>query len=115
MLISTAFSVEGPTHASNRPHHNAARPFSESHQALARVTSGPGRVLAGACSQAAQAGQLSIGAPADLCVVDPNAFWQVTREALLSQSQHTPFLGIELPGRVCLTVVRGQIAWELAG
>ena len=84
-------------------------------QALARVTSGPGRVLAGACSQAAQAGQLSVGAPADLCVVDPNAFWQVTREALLSQSQHTPFLGIELPGRVCLTVVRGQIAWELAG
>ena len=84
-------------------------------QALARITSGPGQVLAGACSQAAQAGQLSVGAPADLCVVDPNAFWQVTREALLSQSQHTPFLGIELPGRVCLTVVRGQIAWELAG
>ena len=84
-------------------------------QALARVTSGPGQVLAGACSQAAQAGQLSVGAPADLCVVDQNAFWQVTREALLSQSQHTPFLGIELPGRVCLTVVRGQIAWELVG
>ena len=84
-------------------------------EALARVTSGPGRVLAGASVQATLAGQIGVGAPADLCVVDPKAFWQVNRESFLSQSQHTPFLGMELPGRVCLTMVRGQVAWELAG
>ena len=84
-------------------------------EALARVTSGPGRVLAGASAQAALSGQLGVGAPADLCVVDPKAYWQVTRESFLSQSQHTPFLGMELPGKVCLTMVRGQVAWEFAG
>ena len=83
--------------------------------AIARVTSGPGRVLTGACSAAAFAGQLGVGAPADLCIVDPNAFWQVNRESFLSQSQHTPFLGMEMPGKVCLTIVRGQVAWELVG
>jgi len=83
--------------------------------AIARVTSGPGRVLTGACSAAAFAGQIGVGAPADLCVVDPKAFWQVNRESFLSQSQHTPFLGMEMPGKVCLTIVRGQVAWELVG
>ena len=81
--------------------------------AIARVTSGPGRVLTSACSAAELAGQLGVGAPADLCVVDPQAYWQVNRQSFLSQSQHTPFLGAELPGRVCLTVVRGKVAWEL--
>jgi dihydroorotase len=83
--------------------------------ALARVTSGPGRVLAASSPVVAQAGQLAVGAPADLCIVDPNAYWQVSRQSLLSQSKHTPFLGIDLPGRVQTTIVRGQVAWELAG
>jgi dihydroorotase len=83
--------------------------------ALARVTSGPGRVL-GACSPAVvSAGQLGVGAPADLCIVDPNAYWKVSRQSLLSQSKHTPFLDMDLPGRVQATIVRGQVAWELAG
>jgi dihydroorotase len=83
--------------------------------ALARVTSGPGRVLAASSPVVAQAGQLAVGAPADLCIVDPNAYWQVSRQSLLSQSKHTPVLGIDLPGRVQTTIVRGQVAWELAG
>jgi dihydroorotase len=83
--------------------------------ALARVTSGPGRVLAASSSAIASAGQLGIGAPADLCIVDPSAYWQVSRQSLLSQSKHTPFLGIDLPGRVQTTIVRGQVAWEFAG
>jgi dihydroorotase len=83
--------------------------------ALARVTSGPGRVL-GACSPAVvSAGQLGVGAPADLCIVDPSAYWKVSRQSLLSQSKHTPFLDRDLPGRVQATIVRGQVAWELAG
>ena len=83
--------------------------------ALARVTSGPGRVLS-ACSPAiASAGQLGVGTPADLCIVDPAAYWKVSRQSLLSQSKHTPFLDMDLPGRVQTTIVRGQVAWELAG
>ncbi|MEY3739777.1 MAG: hypothetical protein RLZZ192_453 [Pseudomonadota bacterium] len=83
--------------------------------ALARVTSGPGSVLAASSPLVASAGKLDVGAAADLCIVDPDAYWKVSRQTLLSQSKHTPFLGIDLPGRVQTTIVRGQIAWEFAG
>ncbi|MCW3155889.1 dihydroorotase [Achromobacter spanius] len=88
--------------------------------ALARVTSGPGAVLSGIGSgsgsstsnPAAQAGQLGVGAPADVCVVDLDAEWLVTPTALQSRSPHTPFAGMMLPGRVRATVVGGQLVWE---
>jgi dihydroorotase len=47
-------------------------------------------------------------------VVDLDAYWTVERRSLLSQSQHTPFLGMELPAKVLATGVRGRIIWELA-
>jgi dihydroorotase len=47
--------------------------------------------------------------------MDPTAYWQVERETLISQSRHTPFLGMELPGRVKATLMRGRVIWEFAG
>ena len=38
--------------------------------------------------------------------------WTVTRAALKSQGKNTPFLGIELIGRVRHTLVDGQIVYE---
>jgi len=81
-------------------------------EALSRVTSQPGRLLAALSPAAAQAGELSLGSPADICIVDPEAYWFVEPSALVSQSKHTPFFGMELPGRVLITLVRGQIVWE---
>ncbi len=84
-------------------------------QALGRVTSGPASVLR-ACSPAMPPiGSLSVGAPADLCVVDLDDHWLVNRDALISQSRHTPFLGMELPARVKATIMRGRVVWEHAG
>ncbi|MFY0480902.1 dihydroorotase [Achromobacter marplatensis] len=80
--------------------------------ALARVTSGPGAVLGRLTPDAAQAGQLGVGAPADLCLVDLNAEWLVMPAALQSRSASTPFAGMMLPGRVRATVVGGRLAWE---
>ena len=40
------------------------------------------------------------GIGADVCVFDPAAYWRVERGALASQGKNTPFLGLELPGRV---------------
>ena len=57
-------------------------------------------------------GQLRVGAPADVCLFDPQAAWTVTGAALRSQSKHTPFGGYELPGRVRATVVGGRVAYE---
>lgn len=80
--------------------------------ALARVTVGPAEVLRHSMPALPLCGRIVVGAPADLCLVDIEAYWSVDRQALLSQSQHTPFIGSELPGRVKMTIVRGRVAWE---
>lgn len=85
------------------------QPLSE---ALARITSGPAAALGRITPAAAVAGQLGVGAPADLCLVDLDAEWLVTPAALQSRSAHTPFAGMMLPGRVRATVVGGRLAWE---
>jgi dihydroorotase len=80
--------------------------------ALARVTEGPAKVLTRSMPAIPSCGRLVVGASADLCLVNIDDHWLVDRQTLLSQSQHTPFIGTELPGRVNMTVVRGRIVWE---
>ncbi len=48
------------------------------------------------------------GNPANLVVVDPDARWQVRPAALASRSRNTPFVGMDLRGRVRHTVFRGD-------
>jgi dihydroorotase len=74
---------------------------------LARVTNDPARVLG------IEAGSLAVGAAADICVFDPLARFRVSRESLRSQGKNTPFLGQELTGRVCHTLIDGHVAFEL--
>ena len=78
--------------------------------ALARVTCDPARILG------VDAGHLSVGATADVCVFDPHAEFHVTRENLRSQGKNSPFLGLSLPGRVRYTLIEGYLAhgetWE---
>src|SRR2546423_3134146 len=74
--------------------------------ALARVTGDPARVLG------VDAGHLAVGAPADVCIFDPEQRWTVLPGALKSQGKNTPFLGLELQGKVRYTVVGGQIVHE---
>ena len=80
---------------------------------LATVTRGPVAVLGDALgSLSASAGRLVDGGVGDLCLFDAAAFWPVTGAALKSQGRHTPFAGLELPGRVRCTVVSGHVAFE---
>ncbi|MGE8658615.1 MAG: dihydroorotase [Achromobacter sp.] len=81
-------------------------------QALAPVTSGPAALLRGVSPALSGLGELGVGAPADLCLVDLEAEWLVTPGALQSHSRHTPFAGMMLPGRVRATLVGGRPAWE---
>ena len=75
-------------------------------QTLARITSGPARILGVA------AGRIEPGAPGDLVLFDPNAAWRATSAALKSQGKNTPFLGLELAGRVRATIVAGNVVHE---
>ncbi|GKS68409.1 dihydroorotase [Nitrosomonas sp. PY1] len=58
------------------------------------------------------AGNLSTGNAADICIFDPNDYWKVTSSSILSQGKNTPFLGMELPGKTRYTLVNGHIVYE---
>jgi dihydroorotase len=53
-------------------------------------------------------GRLSLGAPADLILFDPNVPFVLDRFSLRSKSKNTPFDGQRLQGRVLATFVGGQ-------
>ena len=74
--------------------------------ALARITSEPAKLI-GAAPATSQS-----DARADVCVFDPDAYWKVERGALRSQGKNTPFLGLEVPGKVRYTLVAGQVVHE---
>jgi len=83
---------------------------------LATVTAAPVAVIGDALgSLAASAGRLVEGGVADVCVFDAQAHWQVGPSALRSQGKHTPFSGYELPARVALTLVAGNVAFDARG
>ncbi len=77
--------------------------------AIARITSDAARIAG-----IAKGGHLSVGARADVCIFDPEAHQVITRQTLKSQGKNTPFLGLELPGKVMYTLVEGTLMYEAA-
>ena len=75
--------------------------------ALARVTSDPAAILG------IDTGSLEVGRRADICVFDPDEPWCVRPETLHSQGKNTPFIGWEMSGRVCSTLVGGRVVFEI--
>jgi dihydroorotase len=74
--------------------------------ALSKITFDAARILG------IDAGHLAPGAAADVCIFDPDRYWKVESAALRSQGKNTPFMGYEVPGRVCYTIVEGQVVYE---
>ena len=74
--------------------------------AIARITCDAARIAG------IEAGSLSVGSVADVCVFDPAVRWKVEPAALRSQGKHTPFLGYELSGQVKHTIVSGRHAFS---
>ena len=73
---------------------------------LAKITSDPARILG------IDAGHLTVGSAADICIFDPDHYWKVTSSAIQSQGKNTPFMGMEIPGGVKYTLVNGHIVYE---
>ena len=67
----------------------------------------PARILGQSC------GDLAVGSPADLALVDLERKWQLTTADIYSKSKNTPFLGREFTGRVVMTLFGGQITHKL--
>ncbi len=51
---------------------------------------------------------VSVDEPANLVLVDPAYRGKVNPDAFATRSRNTPYLGLELPGRVVATFLRGR-------
>ena len=80
-------------------------------RAIAALTVGPATVLADRSRRNGSVGLVE-GVPADLVVFDRSDRWTVSADALASKGKNTPLLGLDLPGRVLLTMAGGRVAYE---
>jgi len=71
------------------------------------LTSNPAKILK------INKGNLSIGADADLCIVDINKPWIVKKEKLISKSKNTSIEDKKLQGKVTNTFVKGKELFKL--
>ena len=113
-----------PTEAKERPFEEAPSGMLGLETALALVWSElvlpgvltPARAFA-ACSWEPAAiaglvdhgGPIVAGAPANLCVFDPEQRFEVDADRLASKARNTPYAGRSLTGRVRHTVLRGEV------
>lgn len=72
-----------------------------------RVTAGPAR-----CFNLPQ-GTLTVGAPADFCIVDTDTDWEFSTENMISRGKNNPYGGWSFHASVELTVAGGQTLYSL--
>jgi len=75
-------------------------------KALALITANPAAILN------IQAGQLSVGADADICLFSADEYWKINAKNLRSQGKNSPFNGLEIAGKVKATLVHGNIVFQ---
>ncbi|MBA2389316.1 MAG: dihydroorotase [Geodermatophilaceae bacterium] len=71
-----------------------------------RCSTRPARI--GGLGRDGHGGGLTVGAPANLVLLDPAARSILDPAELASRSRNTPYAGMELPGRVVATLLRGR-------
>lgn len=73
---------------------------------LAKMSWNPARILH------ISAGTLAVGSPGDVVLFDPEQRWTVDENALHGKSKNTPFKGMELKGKVAMTIFRGRVVYD---
>ena len=58
-------------------------------------------------------GELAVGRPADITVLDPKARWTLDERSMHSAGRNTPFAGRDMTGRAMLTLVGGRVVHDL--
>ena len=59
-----------------------------------------------------EGGTLRDGRPADVVILDPEEIWTIGAEPFVSKAENTPFAGMRVKGRVCMTIADGKIIYE---
>lgn len=75
-------------------------------QLLEKMTVNPARFYKLGC------GTLKVGGPADMVIFDERERWTVEAEDFRSKSRNSPFLGMELYGRVHYTICGGRVVFR---
>ena len=75
-------------------------------EVIARLTCMPARILG------IDAGSLSPGNAADICIFDPQQYWTLTTQNMVSHGHNTPFLDWELKGLVTHTLLGGKLVYD---
>ena len=69
---------------------------------VTRMSTTPGRIIR-------NGGTLSVGAAADITIIDPDVEWTVQSAEFKSRSRNTPFDGWNLKGKAVQTIVGGVL------
>jgi dihydroorotase len=75
-------------------------------EAIALLTHRPAEILG------IDAGELGVGATADVCIIDPQSAWTLSPDGFVSRGRNSPFLGWSFRGRVTHTLVGGKLVFE---
>ena len=75
-------------------------------RAVSAITIDPAKIIG------IDAGHLSIGAQADLCLFDPKKKWVFDKKSIQTNGRNSPFLGKELKGKVAKTLVAGKTVYN---
>ncbi|MGB1125489.1 MAG: amidohydrolase family protein [Phycisphaeraceae bacterium] len=59
-------------------------------------------------------GELSVGADADMTVIDPDHAWMIDVDQFAGKSSNCPFDGWDVKGRAIATIVSGEVKLALA-
>jgi dihydroorotase len=81
----------------------------EDKRAITALTGGPARAFG------LPGGTLSVGAVADIAIIDPERPLMLTADAIASKSKNSPFLGQKLAGRAVMTIFEGRVVYDLDG
>ena len=77
-------------------------------RALASVTTAPASIIG------IEPPTFRTHSRADCCIFGATDHWTVSRDSLCSQGKNTPFLGLDVPGRIYYTLLAGHVVHERA-
>ena len=81
-------------------------------QLVQLMSANPAKVLQGNGRLRFAGGTLSVGAPADICIADPDTEYTVG-DSSASQASNSPYIGWTMKGRVIRTILGGRTVWKL--